>query len=575
MLWILRCGIFNLHLVEVLQCPTCNAEKYTDTTFRSVAVDIPDNLENGRGSIQDTYLLVDLLRDMVKPEILDKDNMWQCSACNEQVCAMKKRNFKILAPSFVLHLKRFRFDPVGSISPIFLPFALLLCFHQMSKKRRKVTSPVEIPVNMTPQSYLDADGDESYSLTGVIVHLGTAMGGHYKAYVPSPVDPKVWWECNDEHIHALSSEEIEQLFGTCDEVGSAARQTLMENAYMLFYSKSSASRNSIEISSEVKDDNSAFSTLVRLENIRLNVVQSEVVVQRVTDLNHMGEAVTMYFPKNMSMAQLSSKVYQYFTAKNAVDANIYPLSNCRIRRFSSSGSGKGETFAGKEDCTLNDLGFGDKELLCFEVRQPNDPSFIEFNPHDMILYFKKWSDINAFADDTVMEANQWTEIMVPGREQATVGALRSTIAEAISCIVDKILLVSYDKSVPLALLDDDQAELRRKYRITPGNRVVVEIKADSCSESVALHELKAYRSRIRLQFNNPHSGKLNTYDNDLETRLDATLFEVKQLVAEKLEMSLDAFHLRRNESSPQFKDESKTLDELSISDQSILHVEEF
>lgn len=442
----------------------------------------------------------------------------------------------------------------------------------MSKKRRKVSSAVEIPNVMTPQSYLDADGDDSYSLTGVVVHLGTAMGGHYKAYVRSSINTEVWWECNDEHVHALTKEEADQLFGSSEDSPSGPKQSLMENAYLLFYSKSTNSCNAVEISEEVQNDNASFDTLVKLENIRRKIVQAEVVVQKITDLSH-SAAATMYFPKDIGMGQLSEKVYEHFTANGIVDPSVYPLMNCRIRKFSRSGMGKGETFAGKERSSLNDLGFGDKELLCFEIRLPDDPIFVEFNPHDMILYFKPWTDISAFSDDSAIEANQWTEIVVPGCDQATVGALRTTVATAIGSPQEMLLLVTYDKSIPLALLDDDQAELRKKYKVSQGNRIVVEVKADACSESVALHELKSLRSRIRLQFNNPHSGNLNSYDNDLQTRLDATLSEVKQVIADKLGMAIDSFHLRRNENSPQFKDENKTLDELSISDQSILHVE--
>jgi hypothetical protein len=537
-------------------------------------VDVPDNLENGNPAGADTYALPDLLRDLVKTEILDDNNKWTCGSCGEQVCASKKRIFKGLTSSLVVQLKRFRFDPVSLIHSIraFCKPDLKPTL-QISKKRRKVSTAVDIPTMMNPQNYLDVDGEDQYFLSGVVVHLGTAMGGHYKAYVRSTSDSQMWLECNDEHVHALSLEESQQLFGNSEEVPSGSKLSLMENAYLLFYSKTSSAPNQFPMPEEVRVDNMSFETLVKLENIRRKAVQAQVVIQKNTDLNPMGTPTSMYFPKSISVSQLLTKVYDHFIAAGIIDQSTYPKENCRIRKFSSSGAGKGETFAGRDDSTLLDLGFGDKELLCFEIRLSQDPAFVEFNPRDMILYFKQWTDISGFADDTAIEANQWTEIIVPGCDNATVGGLRSTIASSLGKPSDMLMLVTYDKSIPLAFLEDDQAELKRKYKISPGNRIIVEVKADACSESVAFHEIKSFRSRVRLLFNNPHSGSLNSYENDLLTRLDATLLEVKQQIADKLGLAMDAFHLRRNENSPQLKDENKTLDELSISDQSIIHVE--
>ena len=58
-------------------------------------------------------------------------------------------------------------------------------------------------------------GDKSsYELSGVMVHMGTAMGGHYRAYARSQkeADANVWLDCNDASVSILSPEDITSLF---------------------------------------------------------------------------------------------------------------------------------------------------------------------------------------------------------------------------------------------------------------------------------------------------------------------------------------------------------------------------
>jgi hypothetical protein len=436
-----------------------------------------------------------------------------------------------------------------------------------------LSTSIDFPLSFSPQATLEMDGDDTYQLIGAVVHLGTAAGGHYKAFVKSSCieSDSNWMECNDDHIHVLTTTEFDQLFKSNEETASTARQSIMENVYLLLYTKSTATKPSYPIPSEVSEDNSAFQNLVKLETTRRQLVETVISVQRVSDLNPLG-TTTLLFSKDKSITEITQVVYDHFVSNQIIDSTLFSIDHCRVRRFSSSGAGKGETFAGRDNATLKELGFGDNELLCFEIRTDSDPEFVEFNANDMIVYVKMWSDISAFSDETQM-VNQWNEIIVSGREVATVGALRSAVSVAFGIPEDALLFVPFDKSVPLTILDDDAAELRKKYKIHQGNRLIVEKKADITSESVALYELKSFRSRVCLHFNNPLSGQVQSYDNELQSRLDASLLEVKQAIAERLAIALDSFHLRRNENSPQFKDESKSLSDLDITDLSILHVQ--
>jgi ubiquitin C-terminal hydrolase len=74
----------------------------------------------------------------------------------------------------------------------------------------------------------DDDPSRRYELCGVVMHHGSAYGGHYTSYVrlSRPGGGTVWAHADDERVDIGASEQ--------EVVGSALTQ---ERAYMLFYSK--------------------------------------------------------------------------------------------------------------------------------------------------------------------------------------------------------------------------------------------------------------------------------------------------------------------------------------------------
>ncbi len=64
-----------------------------------------------------------------------------------------------------------------------------------------------------------------YELYSVLVHSGSAMGGHYYAYIKSFEDGK-WYNFNDATVTPIDQDEITKVFG--DKSSSAT-------AYMLKY----------------------------------------------------------------------------------------------------------------------------------------------------------------------------------------------------------------------------------------------------------------------------------------------------------------------------------------------------
>jgi ubiquitin carboxyl-terminal hydrolase 47 len=65
---------------------------------------------------------------------------------------------------------------------------------------------LKIDTNSQVLEYLK-QGDLVYELYSVLVHSGSAMGGHYYAYIKSFEDGK-WYNFNDSDVREIDSEEI-------------------------------------------------------------------------------------------------------------------------------------------------------------------------------------------------------------------------------------------------------------------------------------------------------------------------------------------------------------------------------
>lgn len=195
-------------------------------------------------------------------------------------------------------------------------------------------------------------------------------------------------------------------------------------------------------------------------------------------------------------------------------------------------------------------------------------------------------------------------MVVPGREAATVEDMYTALAAALGVDAARLLAISCttnnatqrlqvtsptDPGAPAILIKD--------FQIFPGEEIVVEVipegisrdSTDYASPAVAALELR--RKAAIIFFNNPENTTASStatggatennnensaveYPMQLEVSLDTPLLQVKERIAAALSISdIESFHLKRSAHAPQFKDESKTLLDLAINSNGILHVQ--
>ena len=206
------------------------------------------------------------LEAFVKADILDGDNKYQCSQCNQMVDARKYACLGRLPDNLVFSLKRFDFDfetltRVKVHDHFEFPMSLSVEPYTADGLRRKsnaakaaeaAASGGAAPAAATEEDKFEPE-DYEYTLSGIVIHRGTADSGHYYSYIKdrysSPDRPR-WYLFNDVSVESFDEHDIPALaFGGED----THRRTLKAySAYMLFYTKKKPSHPSSQVRLETR-----------------------------------------------------------------------------------------------------------------------------------------------------------------------------------------------------------------------------------------------------------------------------------------------------------------------------------
>jgi ubiquitin carboxyl-terminal hydrolase 7 len=174
--------------------------------------------------VKDLANLHDSLARSIRPERLD--DLYDAGEGFGRIRVEVQVKLLELPKVLQLHLKRFEYD-----------------FHSLTQV--KVDDRFEFPEQLNMASYLARKAPPQcsmYQLFGVLVHYGTAIGGHYYAYLRPNCGAK-WFKFNDSLVtEADSQKAIRENFGG-DLYGSRTTYFSYQkiySAYMLFYVRNDA-----------------------------------------------------------------------------------------------------------------------------------------------------------------------------------------------------------------------------------------------------------------------------------------------------------------------------------------------
>jgi uncharacterized UBP type Zn finger protein len=149
----------------------CSECKYESTRIEHF-MDITLSVE-GLSNLNDSF------KQYLSPEVLEKENQYRCPICEKKVNAEKILFITQPPKILTFTLNRFRYN-------------------WKKQEREKLQTPFEFPFQLDLSNFSHQNGQ--YSLFSVIIHRGSANGGHYFAYIKDTTN-QGFWDLNSKRAH--------------------------------------------------------------------------------------------------------------------------------------------------------------------------------------------------------------------------------------------------------------------------------------------------------------------------------------------------------------------------------------
>ncbi|KAL7732598.1 hypothetical protein ACLKA6_013533 [Drosophila palustris] len=286
---------------DYVKCLECQTEKTREDTFLDIPLPVrPFGSSSAYGSIEEA------LRAFVQPETLDGNNQYLCEKCKKKCDAHKGLHFKSFPYILTLHLKRFDFDyqtmhRIKLNDRVTFPQRLNLnsfvnrtpahcAEYQLNGNGNGNSNNVDDCSTADSGSAMEEDnlssgvgttasssqhendlndedegidmsssttggksgtldqrlkqepGPYLYELFAIMIHSGSASGGHYYAYIKE-FENNDWFCFNDQNVSSITQEDIQRSFGGPNGSYYSSAYTSSTNAYMLMYRQVDAKRN--------------------------------------------------------------------------------------------------------------------------------------------------------------------------------------------------------------------------------------------------------------------------------------------------------------------------------------------
>lgn len=291
--------LYQGKIKDYVKCSACGHESAREDKFLDVALAI-----KAFGAPKAVESVEEALRKFVEPEILNGGNQYFCEKCNMKVDAEKGLKFTAFPYLLMLQLKRFDFDyetmrriklndrvtfpqildlnPFLTGSAAAQPSVSASAAESSSSSsatavagdaetamdvdadagpeddKEKEPEPADDdreskPASKHPEEHLfDAskervdsllqNGPAVYELYAILIHRGSANGGHYYAYIKNVTDGK-WNEFNDSSVSSVDERSLAESFGESNSGRYSWASSSGTNAYMVVYRQVDSTKN--------------------------------------------------------------------------------------------------------------------------------------------------------------------------------------------------------------------------------------------------------------------------------------------------------------------------------------------
>jgi ubiquitin C-terminal hydrolase len=416
--------LYQGKIKDYVKCLECNIESARVNVFLDISLCIR------RFGSDKTYESVEAALDaFVEPEILDEGNKYFCDKCQKMCKAHKGLKFEAFPYIISLQLNRFDFD-YSTMSRFKL--SNTVTFPEVLDFKKYLKEPEE---QTTDDEGLN-DKSTKYELFSIMIHSGSATGGHYYAYIKC-FETDQWYNFNDERVTKLDRQDIKKAFGTSNSSYSS------QTAYMLLYRQQNVQRNEKFISVAEYSDYLKTSLekekhfqieAERLKELMENSCKIKVIVPpelKSSDLNNnnIKKEKLISIHKDLTLDQAKLEIIREFNLSDYVRS---VAGSCRILKYDSHNDLIEQSYANESTTTVFEaLGFTKYPYnICWYLEiLPDGKEFVEYNSKD---YNIKLFNLNI----QTFETNDLFNLRV--KSDTSVNELRKQISTKLNCNEDNL-----------------------------------------------------------------------------------------------------------------------------------------
>ncbi|XP_054709133.1 ubiquitin carboxyl-terminal hydrolase 47-like [Uloborus diversus] len=535
--------LYEGKLKDYVKCLECGYESAREDTFLDVPLVVrPFGSSQSYGSVGEA------LQAFVTPEILQGSNQYFCEQCNKKCDAHKGLKFIKFPYLLTLQLKRFDFDP-NTMHRIKLndrvSFPEILNLNEFIKTGANLelvddgdttdsgsalddegacfASGCKTGCSLSPEACSDNDlpdddegidvsphassiennhelctnernlkkcmekGPYVYELFSIMVHSGSANGGHYYAYIKS-FKRGEWYCFNDAQVSKITYDDIQKTYGGGPSRGYySSAYSSSTNAYMLMYRQIDKEKNTECMCPDEFPEH--IKTLLQ----SMQEQEEQERIARELDRSMCKIKLFCQHPKHHRMIEMKLKVHKNDTLAEATETahtilgleGLVPLNCCRLVKYDEFCDSLESSFEASSDERMGDLLGGVKSSykfdLLLEIKKPEE-KFEEYKPGG--------TTVKVHVVDLEREEVAAHPLTIRSHPNNSVDELRSQIAAALG--VDGIMRIVLDAfSNEFKLLNVPTRTLSNEG-FRKSNKVFVEFK-DSADAQLPYNESKLFQ----------------------------------------------------------------------------------
>eukprot|EP01130_Rhizamoeba_saxonica_P016185 TRINITY_DN7432_c0_g1_i1.p1 TRINITY_DN7432_c0_g1~~TRINITY_DN7432_c0_g1_i1.p1 ORF type:complete len:1286 (-),score=382.09 TRINITY_DN7432_c0_g1_i1:31-3888(-) len=623
--------LYQGKMKDFVRCLECGYEGSREDSYLDIPLVIkPFGATKVMGSIEEA------LRKFVEVEHLKEDNQYHCSECDDKVDAHKGLTFLSFPYLLTLQLKRFDFDYMTMrriklndrvTFPEVLDMNQFLEGGSQIKIAGEATSEEVESSESEEETIRRANSEESeeseeeideelqaqrsaenqrkielylssgpyvYELFSILIHRGSALGGHYYAYVKSFEKDK--WMCfNDSSVTTIPRKKIEETYGSKPRKvysryggASAMSGSSGANAYMLMYRKVDPHVN---ISEPTKD---SIPEHVREMIDRENAIQKEKDKAKA-EKRQMIKLKVYYNGEYKYIDVHRSKTINDATrlAAEAWKLEEIPEDCIRLREYQTYYDTAGKTFKDPSK-TLTSYSIHSSKSLLIEVRK-EDEEFPVFDPSKVTLKVfvlnesdNTWSKPHAF---TISKNAKLRELREYFEETFGIPIEHQIICKEDYNKYKAKILTGDNKGLKYDLRVYEGVKLWLEYREGGGDNIPIKyvvqggymygnrnrnVNMSTDDEDIdfplAFAHIQELKNTITVKFGEPDSKE---FSYKVTISKSCTLLELKEKITEKIDLEIDQFKVMKGSINykVELRNEEQTLQQYNLLDGARLYIE--